>query len=160
MEIARRAKVGTPAVYRRWKSKEALATTIVTSGLETEVRDTGDLRRDLIRWLRGRAEATHDDAYVHLLLTIAGIASRDPDTAALLRRAFESSREPLAARLEAAVARGELPPDVDTSLVQDLLQGAMHLPRIYSQQRRTEPDLERIADAVLRAVGPAPKATS
>src|SRR2546427_10093918 len=51
-EIARRAGVGTPAIYRRWPTKAAMAIDITVRGREPEANpDSGSIRDDLVAFI-------------------------------------------------------------------------------------------------------------
>src|ERR1700681_1371283 len=51
-EIARRAGVGTPAIYRRWPTKADMAIDVVEHLAEAEaIPDTGSIRDDLVAFM-------------------------------------------------------------------------------------------------------------
>src|ERR1700694_2950908 len=76
-EIARRAGVGTPAIYRRWPTKAHLTMDIVVRVSEPEpIPDTGSIRDDLVAFmaLRLRTWGTPYFRQVLLPLLMQGIA--------------------------------------------------------------------------------------
>lgn len=153
IEIARRAKVGTPTLYRRWPSKSALALGLLARVVETTVADTGDIRRDLTDFIRNRIRTFADPLYLHVLLALTTIAVINPELRAAGAAVFNAAQRPMLERLERARSRGELPADVDCNLVLNLAVGAVSTPLIYTGQSRPVADAEVIVSAVLDGLG-------
>jgi AcrR family transcriptional regulator len=158
IEIARRAKVGTPTLYRRWRSKSALAIELLAARVvDTTVVDSGEIRRDLTDFIRNRIRTFGDPLYVHLLLAVSTMAVINPELRAAGLAAFNSAQRPMLERLELARDRGELPPDADCDLILNLAAGAVAAPLIYTGQNRLEAEAETIVAAVLDGLArPAP----
>nr|WP_243751959.1 TetR/AcrR family transcriptional regulator [Leucobacter weissii] len=107
--VARRARVSTATLYRRWPSKRDLLLAAAEQIAESETADidTGATEEDLRelfahkrRVLSGRIGAT--------LLALLGESAHDPELASIVRTSiFDPTREHLAAILERARARGE-----------------------------------------------------
>lgn len=123
MAIARRAEVSTPAIYRRWPSREALIEDAVHGPAADGLPEvTDDLRADLRSWVDlfvARASSPAARAGIPGLL---GDARSDIDRARLLARqvpAFEAFE----ARLELAAERGEVPAPADASILFEILTG-------------------------------------
>ena len=153
IEIARRAKVGTPALYRRWRSKSALALDLVAGAVVIGVPDTGDIRRDLTDFIRNRIRTFADPLYLHVLLALTTIAVINPELRAAGIAVFNDAQRPMLERLERARNRGELPAEVDCNLVLNLAVGAVTTPLIYTGQSRPVADAEVIVSAVLDGLG-------
>jgi len=149
IEIARRAKVGTPALYRRWRSKSALALDLLAArAVEATVADSGDIRRDLTDFVRNRIRTFSDPLYIHILLAVTTMAVINPDLRATGLAVFIAAQRPMLERLELARGRGELPPGADCALILNLAAGAVTVPLIYTGQNRPETDAEVIVAAV------------
>jgi AcrR family transcriptional regulator len=128
-EIAARAHVGKAAIYRRWPSKAAVGAAAIAWwrgqwGL-VEIPDTGSLRGDVEALI---AMIPHfDDADLSMFGVILGVAtaaSRDAALAAALdEHVLAWPRQVLGAVFDAAIARGEIPPGRDLSLVPDAIFG-------------------------------------
>jgi len=150
IEIARRAKVGTPALYRRWRSKSALALDLLAArAVEATVADSGDIRRDLTDFVRNRIRTFSDPLYIHILLAVTTMAVINPDLRATGLAVFIAAQRPMLERLERARNRGDLPVSVDCNLVLNLAVGAVAVPLIFTGEGRSEVDAERIVAAVL-----------
>lgn len=122
--IARAAGVNTPAIYRRWPTREALLEEAVHgTGGHPLPDDSGDLRSDLATWVRiflVRAARPAARAGVPGLLA-------DSQTEAARQRLLAIGapvREAFQRLLDGAVARGEIASGVDAMFLFDLLSGA------------------------------------
>jgi len=149
IEIARRAKVGTPALYRRWRSKSALALELIANAVLISVVDTGDIRRDLTAFVAYRIRTFDDPLYRHVLLALTTIAIISPEVAEGVRSVFHNAQRPMLERLERARNRGELAASVDCNLVLNLAVGAVAVPLMFTGEARSEADAEMIVTAVL-----------
>src|SRR5260370_17540523 len=68
-EIARRAGVGTPAIYRRWPAKADMAIDIVEHVSEPEATPgTGCIRRDLAAFMKLRLRTWTTPLFLTVLL--------------------------------------------------------------------------------------------
>lgn len=123
--VARQAKIGKPAIYLRWSTREELLDTALQTISETrQAADTGSLRGDLHEWVRRTITAwatTHGLA--SLRMQIDSVSHPE-----LRERYRERVMLPLVASargiVDRAIARGELPSDVDGDLLLEILNGA------------------------------------
>lgn len=122
--IARMAGVNTPAIYRRWPTREALIEEAVHgTGGHPMPEESGDLRTDLATWVRiflARAASPAARAGVPGLLADSQSAEarqRLLVIGAPVRQAFRDL-------LDGAAARGEIAGGVDAMFLFDLLSGA------------------------------------
>jgi AcrR family transcriptional regulator len=128
-DIAAGAHVGKAAIYRRWRSKADVAAAAITWWREQQgpeaAPDTGSLRGDIEALIAGIPH--YDDADLNMsgvILGAAAAASRDPALAAVLdEQVLAWPRQVLSGIFAAAVARGEIPPGRDLSLVPDVFFG-------------------------------------
>lgn len=126
-EVARRAQVSRPAVYRRWPSKMHLVhDALFPVAQAPALADTGDVATDLVAYV-DRLAATYDrPGVVTGLLGLLSDLHRHPDLIEVVIGGLHSgAREQLAARLDTAVAAGQLNAGVDTDAVFDMLVGAL-----------------------------------
>lgn len=156
--VARRAGVGKAAIYRRWRSKRALAADLVAKVAVTaiDVPDTGSLRSDVQEYLRnGREALTHRLART-IIPDLIAEAARDPEYGAMLS---ELIREPRRGRgshiFERAIERGEIVPDADIDLALDLLAGSLYWRQSVLRVAADDDYLDRLTEAVLTVVGAA-----
>jgi AcrR family transcriptional regulator len=151
--VAARAGVGKATIYRRWRSKEALALELVLglAAPHLDIADVGDTRAEL------RAAAGNPIAAIigtpwgrvirAMLSQIAGNpAIGDPFRAAVVaRRRAEVNRV-----IERGVARGDLRPDADASIATELLVGPVYFRLVFGGDLDAD-FADRIGDAVFRA---------
>ncbi len=139
-EIARRAGVGTPAIYRRWRTKADIGVDVVRRQAEpAPIPNTGSIRMDLVVFMR---------------LT-------DPGLSAKVQASFLDYRQPLETRIRAGIASGELRPDTDPARLVDMLMGSIVMPLLFSAPLPSRSDAESIVDQALEgfaARGATPRA--
>ena len=158
--VARRAKVGRAALYRRWDTKETLLVQALEerSPLSTPI-DTGALRADLIelstQLSRGYAELA---GLVSLRVTLDAMVN--PDLLAHLTHTLNQSRLVTARQIvDRAVTRGELPATTSTTLLLELVTGAVLSHSLFSRAHDSASASNPaehsalVVDTVLRAIG-------
>lgn len=124
--IADRAGVGKAAIYRRWKTREAVLAAAVDEVVsEIRIPDTGSVREDLLE-LMFRAVALYKGKTGRLMPGLVGAMAEHEEVAAAVRDGFLTSRRAaLREVLNRAVARGEVREDVDLALALDFLGGPL-----------------------------------
>jgi AcrR family transcriptional regulator len=149
-EIARRAGVGTPAVYRRWPTKAKLAMDIVVRTAEpAPIPDTGSIRDDLAAFMTLRLRTWSSPMFRQLLvpLLLEGVA--EGSVAAEVRERFAGYRTALEARIRLSIAAGELRADTDPNRLVDLLMGTIVMPMLFFQDPPGVDEAAAIVDQVL-----------
>lgn len=150
LEIGRRAGVGTPAIYRRWRTKAEVAIDIVRRAAEpAPIPDTGSIRDDLVTFLRQRLKVFGGDLFHYVLIPVA----TEPGLAEPVRASFLGYRQPLERRIAGAIASGQLRPDVDPGRLIDVLVGSIITPLLFSAPLPALADAESIVDLVLDGFG-------
>ncbi len=153
--VAKRAGVGKAAIYRRWKSKQVLATDLVTkvAVAAIDVPDTGTLRADIRAYLQnGRAALTHRLART-IIPDLLAEAGRDPEYAATIADQIREPRRHKAAQLfERARQRGEIADDADIDVALDMIGGALYWRQSVMQVDADDDYLDRLTEAILRVV--------
>lgn len=152
--IAARSGVHASAIYRRWPSRIEIIEQAIFPGLEpVAVRPTGDLRRDLRRFVR-RYHAT-----------LAEPAARTAMPGLLA--SYQSSQRPtephawltVSARPQfldiLRAAPGEVAADADPDDVFDVLLGAILARILVPTVAERDRPIERLVDAVMRLLAPA-----
>lgn len=158
--VARRAQVGRAALYRRWDTKEMLLVHALEdrTPLSTPI-DTGSVRGDLIelseQLARGYAELA---GLVSLRVTLDAMVN--PDLLASLTETLNQSRLVTTRQIvNRAVTRGELPSATSTTLLLELVTGAVLTHSLFSpahdpaSARGPAEHAVLVVDTVLRALG-------
>jgi AcrR family transcriptional regulator len=152
--IAARAGVHASAIYRRWPSRIELIEAAVSPAADlAQFHPTGDLRRDLRRFMRAYVAMFAEpaaQAAVRPLLVHYQTAGAERDASGFLN----ISTRPQFAEILGAAAPGSVDPAIDPDDVFDMLLGSLLarslVPTVASRRR----PLERLVDLVIRAVEP------
>jgi AcrR family transcriptional regulator len=149
-EIASRSGVAKTTIYRHFPSKQVLVVEAVhaCSYIPT-ITDTGSLRDDLISCFSGMTKASYEGRLGDMMLSLMDAAQRDPELGRLVRAQSEQRRRFAIAVLERAVARGDLPSDVDVDLLVTMLSGPLVYTKLVRRQRVTEQLVAAVVDNVL-----------
>ncbi|MHC8505109.1 hypothetical protein HF519_14125 [Pseudonocardia bannensis] len=141
--------MGKSTVYRWWPSKSALVIEALgTQWDDSPIELTGDSRADI----HGIVQAALDGyGRSPLGAAVPGLAVDlmcDPDGAESFEALLQPRRGSLGAILEEAANRGDLPPDTDALLLQDILVGTL-LYRLLVSRRPTDGVVEKLVDLFL-----------
>jgi AcrR family transcriptional regulator len=150
-EIARRAGVWTPAIYRRWKSKGFVAIDVIDRESSADAMpDTGSIRDDLVELLRQRIRTWKTPLFSHVLTPVLMEASVDPALRKELGRRFFENRQPhTEARILKAIAAGQVRRDASPTELLNLLMGSVAMPLLFAQGLPDESEAPAIVDHLL-----------
>jgi AcrR family transcriptional regulator len=148
--VARRAGVGTPAIYRRWPTKAALAVDVfVREQTDEPIPDTGSIRDDLVEFMRLRIRIYRTRLFQQVAAPVLLEAAAEPRLKEAIGDRFVDYRAPLLARLRRAIESGELRADTQPGRLLDLLMGTVSMPVLFAQALPSEAESESIVDQVL-----------
>jgi AcrR family transcriptional regulator len=151
--IADSAGVHASAIYRRWSSRVELIHDAAYGDLAPRrVRPTGDLRRDLERFLRAYVGALESPIVRAAMPALLSFEARDRERqpSALLH----ISLRPQFRDVIAAAPNGVVDPRIDLDDVFDLLLGAALARVAIPPGVRRRAPLARTVDLLLRALAP------
>ncbi|WP_348731999.1 TetR-like C-terminal domain-containing protein [uncultured Mycolicibacterium sp.] len=154
--VARRARAGKAALYRRWSSKQEMVLEVVTniSVPMAETAPTEDLADDVARLVHGVADWLADARMSRIIPDLIAEAMRNPELAAALTERLGSARRNYGqAVIDAAIARGEVSPDVDSEYVLDLIAAPVFWRTCGRREQTTPAYLDRVVGTVLRELG-------
>lgn len=153
-DVARRAGVHKPAVYRRWGCKLDLAVAAIQH-IAPPARDpdTGSIRADLVRMLLDADAPTARSSRLDVALRVRAELTMEPELAAAVDAQIVAPRRALARTVvDRGVARGELRSDADAELITDLLFGPLHMRALGRRPPLRKRDAERIVDLLLGGI--------
>jgi AcrR family transcriptional regulator len=154
-EVARRAGVGTPAIYRRWPSKAALAIDLYYRELgESAIPDTSSIRQDLVEFLRARIRQGRKPLSRQVVLPLLLEGLNDQRVQEAVGGGMGEYPRPLLLRIGRAVETGEMRLQIDPARFLDLLIGSVVLPLLFNLPLPRESDAESIVDQVLMGARP------
>jgi len=149
-EVAARAGVHETSIYRRWGTKGALAVdaSLRVAEVAIAIPDTGALRTDLAALLE-RVSGFLTSAQGEAFLALA--ASRRPEVVAARRGYFQQRFDLALVIFERAVARGELPPSVDSRMLLEVLIAPLYLRLLVTGEPVAGWPREEMIDRLLAA---------
>jgi AcrR family transcriptional regulator len=154
--VAKRAGVGKSALYRRWGSKDEMIAAVITEFSVTRAADvdTGSLRGDLRETMQALIGWLTHPLFSRILPDLIAEDMRNPERSRSTRESIGRSRREVGeVMLRRAIARGELPEDLDLELALDVLAAPIYW-RLVVRQAEAEPDyVDRLVDYALRALG-------
>ena len=158
-EVAERAAVAKTTLYRRWPTKDHLAVAVAAQMLgEVPVPDTGDLRRDLTEFASALAASLNQvstagrpggGSSAGLAAELVAAAARHPDIDEVVRAGFAQRHELARARLQRAVEREGLRPDLDQPVLIDQIAGPIYYRILITGAPADRDYAERLVAAVL-----------
>jgi AcrR family transcriptional regulator len=156
-EVARRAGVGTAALYRRWPTKAAMAIDVFEREIGPEpIPNTGSIREDLVEFTRLRVRQWRSPLFHNILLPLIMEARLKSPLQDAVTSRFTEYRRPLIERLRRRILAGELRNDADPARLLDLLNGPMTMALIFGGDLPKESEAESIVDQVLEGFAPGP----
>jgi AcrR family transcriptional regulator len=150
--VAARAGVGKATIYRRWPSKLPLVVEAFAELPALGDADTGDLAEDLKAMLRDYLQLFHTTPLAAVLPSLAGERAHNAELGHLFDPLMKRRRQPLIRALERAVARGEVPRDLDLELAADLVVGPVAVRLFFTGARFNPRMVGPMVDLALRGI--------
>lgn len=152
--VAARAGAGKAAIYRRWSSKQAFVSEAVASLAVdiTGVEDRGTLEADILAFLTSLRRVLRHPIVRRVLPDLLAECARSDELVPLLDGIARARRQRGAAILDRAVARGELPDNLDRELALDLLPSSLYWRMVSTRTHAGTADLRRMAKALSAAL--------
>ncbi len=152
-DVAKRAGVSKPTMYRRWPSKTDLVIAALQTTPPLDRVDTGSLRTDLVALLTQFLSVAESAPLAGLLAALAVERQRMPHLADVLDPFVVERNRAFVQVFQRAVARGEVDPDSDLSLAASLVAGPVLLRMFFGGG--TDPEtVERLVEMAVRSIEP------
>jgi AcrR family transcriptional regulator len=159
-QVAKRAGVGKPTVYRRWSTKERLVADAIEEFVATGVRWPSREEIEAIgpqelirRNIDAAARTAADPTFRALVAQIYGSAVTHPILMQTYWDHYVGPRRVLAvAMLERARTDGSVAPDADLDVLVDMMAGAVTY-RVLQPNPPTTRQLKRYLESVYRQIG-------
>jgi len=151
-EVAAVAGVGKATIYRRWPSKVPLVIEAFSQLPALVDPDTGNVLEDLTALLRDFAHILESTPLPRVLPILAAECMHDPELSKLFVPMSNARRKPLLNVLRRAVARHELPQDLDLEAAADLIVGPIMTRVCFSGQAVRRRDIRPFVEAALYGV--------
>ena len=154
--VARKAGVGKAALYRRWRSKADMAADLVKQLSATVVLvdpgDQGSLEADLYAALLAVRRILRHPLVRRILPDLYTAMPREPALTAAMRPGEMVREKKVKALVDRAIARGELPADVDRRAATDFLIGPLYWRIVVLGERCDRRRLKTLARMTAAAI--------
>jgi len=151
--VAARSGVAKTTIYRRWRDKWELALDAAMIDILTtfdDPVDVGDTRTELITFVNSAVRTLGSKPFGPALQGLASEVATDPELARVYREyVVDPRRRQIDAVIQRGIERGDLRPDTDPRLIQELLIGPIYYRLLFSGppfDRKLGPQL---VDAIL-----------
>ena len=135
--VAARAGVAKTTIYRHWRSKDELALAVLIDMVEqvVAVPDLDDTRAELVAFVEGAVRILGSTLMGRVMQGLVSDLAADPELARAFRERVVAARIAEVRRLlERGIERGDLRPDTDRELADELLFGPIR-PSPAAQRR-------------------------
>ena len=152
--VAKNAGAGKAALYRRWSSKVAMATDLLSKvGLTLfELPDTDSLQTDLLAFLLSLRRVLRHRIIQRVTLDLLAEIGREPALEAAIRPFQEARRKRVKTLIDRAIARGEVPMTIDRETAADFMVSALYWRLVVTGGRSTRQHLETLARMTAAAI--------
>jgi AcrR family transcriptional regulator len=161
--VAARSGVAKTTIYRRWRDKWELALDAAMIDMLTtfdDPVDVGETREELITFVNSAVRTLGSKPYGPAMQGLASEVATDPELAHVYREyVVDPRRRQIEAVIERGVKRGDLRPDTDARLVQELLIGSIYYRLLFSGPPLDRKLGPRLVDAILDGFGTHPRQT-
>ena len=149
--VARRSGVHKTTIYRRWPTREALLVYALDtrSDRDLPVPDAGSVRGELRQFgelVLAKLTSRHGNA---MLKSLVSAADESTDVREKVGQFWRERVDVGVAVVSRAVARGELPPDIDANLLIEAFLAPIYLRVIFSQAPVAAEFLRQLIDVLL-----------
>lgn len=161
--VAARTGCAKTTIYRRYRSKEDLALAVIVDMIEQMalIPDLDDTRAELVAFVSRSAKILGSTLMGRVMQGIVSELGADPALADAFRERVVGRRIAEVQRIiERGIERGELRPNSDYHLINELLFGPIYYRLLFSGAPLDGKLAERVVDAVMPSFATAPAKAS
>ncbi len=159
--VAARSGVAKTTIYRRWRDKWELALDAAMIDVLTtfdDPIDVGDTRKELTTFVNSALRTLGSKPYGPAMQGLVSEVATDPQLARVYREyVVDPRRRQVKAVIERGIERGDLRPDTDPRLVQELLIGTIYYRLLFSGPPLNRKLGTHLVDAILDGVRARPE---
>lgn len=152
--VAAKAEVGKPTIYRRWKTKAALAMDAFLEAVNPELAfpDTGEAKEDFREQMQKIVKLMNSPRG-EVLANVIGCGQADEELIAAFRENWLIPRRKDAKRIfQRGVERGELREGIDPEVAIDALYSPLFYRLLLKHQPLTEKLVNELVDLVMEGI--------
>ncbi|MCP3976426.1 MAG: TetR/AcrR family transcriptional regulator [bacterium] len=150
LRIAERTGIARTTIYRHWpERRDLIADAIEEHKPDWGIESCGDLSADLTMYLGKMVARLTSGPLPQFFVTLIERAEHDEEFADMHCRMAEHRSQPIVAVLEAAIARGELPKDLDVPAAIAAINGPVFYRRLITREPLTDSFIATIVDGFL-----------
>ncbi len=152
--VAARSGVGKPTIYRRWKTKSALAMDAFLEAVNPELAfpDTGSAQDDFREQMQKIVKLMNSPRG-EVLASVIGCGQAEEELIAAFRENWLIPRRKDAKRIfQRGVERGELRSDIDVEVAIDALYSPLFYRLLLKHQPLTEKFVDELVDVVMKGL--------
>ncbi len=152
--VAARAEVGKPTIYRRWKTKAALAMDAFLEAVNPELAfpDTGKAKKDFREQMQKIVKLMNSPRG-EVLASVIGCGQADEELIAAFRENWLTPRREDAKRIfQRGVERGELREGIDAEIAIDALYSPLFYRLLLKHQPLTKNFVNELVDLVMEGI--------
>ncbi|MDJ0724584.1 MAG: TetR/AcrR family transcriptional regulator [Prochloraceae cyanobacterium] len=149
--VAERAEVGKPTIYRRWKSKAALAMDAFLEAVNPEIAfpETGAVKEDFREQMQKIVKLMNSPRG-EVLASVIGCGQSNEELIAAFRENWLIPRREDAKRIfQRGVERGELREGIDAEIAIDALYSPLFYRLLLKHQPLTDRFVDELVDIVI-----------
>jgi AcrR family transcriptional regulator len=148
--VALRARASKATLYRHWSGKPQLIAAAVRTckAHAKDIPDTGSLRGDLVALLQNMAESMAGEDGPQLAGLVMAMRS-DHEFALEMRGMFRSKNVPCGVIVSRAVDRGELDPDCNPNLIDEIAPAQLFMHSFGRGESLDAPYIDHLIDDIL-----------
>ncbi|MDJ0600661.1 MAG: TetR/AcrR family transcriptional regulator [Crocosphaera sp.] len=153
--VAARAEVGKPTIYRRWKSKTALAMDAFLEAVAPEITfpDTGSIKDDFKEQMH-KIVKLMNSSRGEVLANVIGCGQAEGELLSVYRDKWLTPRRDDAKRIfQRGVERGELRSDIDAEIAIDALYSPLFYRLLLKHQPLTDQFVDDLVNLVIDGLG-------
>ncbi|MEM6612173.1 MAG: TetR/AcrR family transcriptional regulator [Cyanobacteria bacterium P01_C01_bin.72] len=152
--VAARAEVGKPTIYRRWKTKAALAMDAFLEGVNPELTfpDTGKASEDFREQMQKIVKLMNSPRG-EVLASVIGCGQADEELIAAFRENWLTPRRKDAKQIfQRGIERGELREGIDPEVAIDALYSPLFYRLLLRHQPLTKKLVNELVDLVMKGI--------
>ncbi len=157
--VAARSGVAKTTIYRRWRSKDELALAVVLEMVRDQVRsvsELGNTRDELVAFVGSAVRILNTTLMGKVMQGLVSELAVNPELAQAFQAQVVARRvAELTRLLERGIERGDIRPDADIKMANELLFGPIYYRLLLSGQPLNVDVAKRVVDSYLCSVAAA-----